>query len=159
VSGRGLKCAVALNKDVPLAVGGESRNEVEVMIGNRSWLAENAVDNKAELEALMAQHEALGRTALAVAIDKRPAGVCHALPAPTRHRFVSVLTQVTSLLLQVLALADVLKPESKEVVRYLSEQMKIEVWMCTGDNRRTASVVAAQVGLKPEHVMVSERLG
>jgi hypothetical protein len=55
---------------------------------------------------------------------------------------------------QVIALADVLKPESKEVVQYLIQKMKIEVWMCTGDNRRTASVVADQLGLDNNYVMV-----
>jgi Cu+-exporting ATPase len=51
-------------------------------------------------------------------------------------------------------LADVLKPEAKEVVQYLIQKMNVEVWMCTGDNRRTAAVVAAQLGLDDAHVMV-----
>ena len=49
-----------------------------------------------------------------------------------------------------LAIADVLKKESIEVVRTLKEN-NIEVWMLTGDNDRTARAIAAQAGI--ENVM------
>jgi Cu+-exporting ATPase len=48
--------------------------------------------------------------------------------------------------LGIIAVADTLKPESKETVRTL-ESMGIAVWMVTGDNPRTARAIAKQAGI------------
>jgi Cu+-exporting ATPase len=49
-----------------------------------------------------------------------------------------------------IGIADTVKPEAAAAVRRLDE-MGIEVWMITGDNRRTAENVARQVGI--QHVL------
>lgn len=46
-----------------------------------------------------------------------------------------------------LAVADVLKEEAKEAVLKLKNK-KIEVWMITGDNERTAKAIAREVGIE-----------
>jgi Cu+-exporting ATPase len=74
----------------------------------------------------MEQLAADGKTAVAVSVDGRLAGV--------------------------IGIADTVKPEAAAAVRLL-EEMGIEVWMITGDNRRTAESVARQVGIA--HVLAA----
>jgi Cu+-exporting ATPase len=47
----------------------------------------------------------------------------------------------------VLALADTAREEAKSVVQHL-QQMGIEVWMLSGDNKKTANAIASQLGIK-----------
>ena len=50
-------------------------------------------------------------------------------------------------LIALIAIADKVKPSSAAAVKAL-QQMNIEVYMLTGDNRQTAAAVAGQVGIK-----------
>ena len=51
----------------------------------------------------------------------------------------------------MIAVCDTMRPEAPATVRALRRR-GIEVWMVTGDNRRTADAVAASVGIAPECV-------
>ncbi|KAM9835999.1 copper-transporting ATPase 2 [Aulostomus maculatus] len=92
-----------------------------VLIGNREWMRRNGHHIGADVDAAMSSHETKGQTSILVAID--------------------------GVLCAMLAIADTVKAESALVV-YTLNSMGIEVAMITGDNRRTAKAIAAQVGIR-----------
>lgn len=101
-----------------------------VLVGTRKLMIEQGVGIE-EVEPIAAELESQGKTAMLLAYDHQLAGV--------------------------LAVADVVKEHSKEAIEQL-QQMGIEVYMMTGDNRRTAAAIAKQVGISqvlaevlPEH--------
>lgn len=90
-----------------------------LLVGNRRLMDENAVD----LDRWTQEAERLageGKTPMFVALD----GIFQGL----------------------VAVADVLKPSSREAVEQL-HKLGVEVAMITGDNRRTAEAIAKQVGI------------
>lgn len=95
----------------------------ELLIGTRRLLENYNVDAKAAYDAMSRLEEA-GKTAMLVAINNRYAGM--------------------------VAVADTIKETSQMAVSRL-KQMGIEVIMITGDNKRTANAIAAQVGI--DHVL------
>ncbi|MBB5355277.1 Cu+-exporting ATPase [Anoxybacillus mongoliensis] len=97
-------------------------NGKHVLIGTRKLMNERAV-NIAEHEPTMIKLESEGKTVMLVAIDGQLAGM--------------------------IAVADTIKETSKQAIVAL-KQMGIEVYMVTGDNKRTAEAIAKQVGI--EHV-------
>jgi Cu+-exporting ATPase len=96
-----------------------------VVIGTRDFLQQHGVDT-APLEPRLRQVEDAGQTALLVAMEGVPRGI--------------------------IALADVLKPEARQAVAALDD-MGLEVWMITGDNRRTAAAIARQAGIAGDRVL------
>lgn len=105
-------------------------DEQEIHIGTRRLMTENGIALGAA-EAAVVELEDEGKTAMLMAIDKRVEAI--------------------------IAVADTLKENSKEAIAKL-QQMGVEVYMITGDNRRTAAAIAQQVGIAnvlaevlPEH--------
>ncbi|XP_072304323.1 copper-transporting ATPase 2 [Eucyclogobius newberryi] len=92
-----------------------------VIIGNREWMRRNGHHIGADIDAAMSSHETKGQTAILVAVD--------------------------GVLCAMIAIADTVKAESALAVHTLNN-MGIEVVMITGDNKRTAKAIAAQVGIK-----------
>jgi Cu+-exporting ATPase len=99
---------------------------IEATIEGKSLLLGNLKlmrDRGVPLEGLEKKAEAFskqGKTPMFVAVDQQPAGI--------------------------VAVADTLKQNSKAAVEAL-HRMGIEVAMITGDNRRTAEAIAAQIGI------------
>ncbi|MDR3159987.1 MAG: heavy metal translocating P-type ATPase, partial [Spirochaetaceae bacterium] len=94
-----------------------------VLVGNRKLMEERNIS----LAALEAESDRLaeeGKTPMYAALD-RGAGMR---------------------LAGIVAVADVLKPSSREAIESL-HRMGIEVAMITGDNRKTAAAIARQVGI------------
>jgi Cu+-exporting ATPase len=97
----------------------------EVLVGNRKLLTDAGIDT-ASAEDSMDRLEREGKTAMLVALDGRVVGV--------------------------VADADTVKESSEAAVSQLRER-GLDVWMITGDNERTATAVAEQVGIDPDNVM------
>jgi Cu+-exporting ATPase len=90
-----------------------------ILLGTRKLMADNGID-VTHLNASMEKMENEGKTAMLIGVDKEAIGI--------------------------VAVADTLKEHSKEAVDRL-HKMGIEVVMITGDNKRTASAIAKQVGI------------
>ena len=97
----------------------------EIYVGNSKLMRERGVD-LTEVRPVQEKLESEGKTAMTVAVDGVAAGV--------------------------VAVADTIKETSAEAIWTL-QGMNIQVWMITGDNRRTADAIAKQVGIAPEHVL------
>ena len=78
-----------------------------------------------------------------------PAGTIARLQAQGK---TAVAVEVDGQVAAVLALADTLKPEAAPALAAL-RAMGLQLWMITGDNRRTALAIARQVGIEPERVL------
>ena len=111
IPGSGIKCAVTID--------GVNANTNQVLIGNRTWMANNKVHVTKDVHRLMKEHEQLGKTAVLVAID--------------------------NVLACMLAIADELKAEAQEVVAYLKRDLGLHVVLLTGDNQVTAKAIAREV--------------
>jgi Cu+-exporting ATPase len=90
-----------------------------VLVGTRRLLADVGIDTAA-LDPIASELSGQGKTPVLVAVDGAPAGV--------------------------IAVADTVKADSAAAIAALHD-LGIEVVMLTGDNRRTAAAIAAQVGV------------
>jgi len=105
-------------------------NGQKVLLGNLKLMQEQEVPMEGlEEKSIQLSHE--GKTPMFLGIDGQAAGI--------------------------IAVADTLKPNSKEAVREL-HRLGLEVVMLTGDNQRTADAIAQEVGIDralaevlPEH--------
>ena len=91
-----------------------------VMVGKPDFLRIEKISGLEPLETSASKLQEEGKTAMFVAIGGKPAGI--------------------------LAVADPIKSTTAEAIRDLHE-LGLEIVMLTGDNRRTAAVVAKQLGL------------
>ena len=90
-----------------------------LLLGTRKLMMENKVQFEAAL-GIIEKMEDNGKTAVLMAVDGQMAAV--------------------------IGVADTVKETSAEAIRTL-RGMGIDVWMITGDNRRTAGAIARQVGI------------
>ena len=60
----------------------------------------------------------------------------------------------TTSLIAIITIADMIKPTSSEAIEKMESQ-GLKVYMLTGDGKRSADLVAKQVGIKEEHVIAN----
>ena len=92
----------------------------KILIGNRKLMKDKNI-NTVNIENQISKLESEGKTTMLVAVDNAISGV--------------------------IAVADTVKETSKAAIEEL-EAMGIDVYMITGDNKRTAGAIAKQVGVK-----------
>jgi Cu+-exporting ATPase len=90
-----------------------------VQIGTHCWMNELEI-NTSDLQKDWERLEYLGKTVIWIAIDRK--------------------------IEAIMGIADAVKPSSVQAIRAL-QKMGLEVVMLTGDNRRTAEVIAREVGI------------
>ncbi|PMB46360.1 copper-translocating P-type ATPase [Fischerella thermalis CCMEE 5330] len=91
-----------------------------VQIGTQRWMNELGIETNA-LQEHWDRLEYLGKTVIWIAVNNKIQGI--------------------------MGIADAVKPSSVNAIRAL-QKMGLEVVMLTGDNRRTAEVIAREVGIK-----------
>uniref|UniRef100_A0A383VTJ1 P-type Cu(+) transporter n=1 Tax=Tetradesmus obliquus TaxID=3088 RepID=A0A383VTJ1_TETOB len=99
---------------------------IPVVIGNISWIEDCGVELSAAVRQKKAQLEGSGATVMLAAVGGSVAAM--------------------------LAVADTIKPEAPAVLAAL-QQRGMQCWMITGDSRRAALVLAAQLGIPASHVV------
>ncbi|RWS02199.1 copper-transporting ATPase 1-like isoform X2, partial [Dinothrombium tinctorium] len=99
----------------------DAKLEHRVLIGNREWMLKNGLQISSLIDAEMCNQEVNGSTTVLVAIDGR--------------------------ILAIISVADTVKPEAGITVNTL-QHMGLEVILLTGDNAKTASAIAKQVGIR-----------
>ena len=70
-----------------------------------------------------------------------------------RHGKTAIIAAINGTVVVVMGVADELKPDAAASVKYLKEQLGIDVWMVTGDNRRTARAISRQLQLPGDRVI------
>ncbi len=94
-------------------------NHRKALLGGRKFMQEHGVDISAH-DGAIGTLEDEGKTAIILALDQHAEGL--------------------------IAFADVLKESSKEAVSKLND-LGVEVYMITGDNKRTADAIAKKIGI------------
>jgi Cu+-exporting ATPase len=102
-------------------------DSIDVSIGNRAFCDSRGLSIDQSIERSMQRLERQGKTAILAAVNGHI--VC------------------------VLGIADQLKEDAAASISYLKEKMGVDVWMVTGDNRRTARAIARQLRLPFDRVV------
>jgi len=106
-------------------------DDVTVSVGNRAFMILSEITFDDSTNDAMKVLEDAGKTAVLLAVGKTVEAI--------------------------VGISDKLKPESKATIEYLRKKLKVDVWMVTGDNTRTAKAIGALLEL-PEKFIVAEAL-
>ncbi|KAI8373026.1 E1-E2 ATPase-domain-containing protein [Radiomyces spectabilis] len=179
VAGRGILATLTLSEEISrhLPVRLQGQRIFNVFLGNQEWMDENHARYENAEQAKTCQQQLgdwqdQGKSIVMISLSPVTTGtagtsnkssamsnahkegcnnacacaVCHCAAA-------SVCCSASrTMMLAQLAVADIARPESRQVVAELRKR-NIEVWMVTGDNERTGRVVAQQLGIDKDCVL------
>ncbi len=97
-----------------------------ILFGNLALMESEGIDCS-EIIKLLDHYAGQGQTPMILVVEKKVAGI--------------------------IAVADTIKPDSKEAIRQLRE-MGVKVWMVTGDNEKTARAIAKEAGVNEVRAQV-----
>lgn len=106
---------------------GTIEGTTDIAVGNRAFCSLNGIAIDQSVENTMQRMERQGKTAIVAAINGK---IC-----------------------VVMGIADQLKSDAAGAISYLRVEMGVDVWMVTGDNRRTARAIARQLKLPMDRVI------
>ncbi|XP_064383927.1 copper-transporting ATPase 1-like isoform X2 [Halichondria panicea] len=119
--------------------GGASPPRIyKVLIGNREWMSENGIDVVMGMEEKIQAWETQGRTVVLVSVDSELIWYIANLTNTHMH--------IIGILVGAIGIADSIKSEAQVAISSL-KKMGHRVVLLTGDNRRTAQAIAAEVGI------------
>lgn len=106
---------------------GTIHGDTKVAVGNRAFFESQGLEITDQIEENMQRMERQGKTA--------------------------ILAAVNSCICVIIGLADELKADAAVSVRYMKEELGLDIWMVTGDNRRTARAIARTLELPIDRVI------
>jgi len=128
--GQGLKRPLVQADDFVSEVGSGVKctiNGISVYIGNRRGLEKNNIERSRGTFEAMENAEKRGQTAIVIAVDGKSEAV--------------------------LGFIDKAKDDACLVMSILQHAMGIKVYMLTGDNNRTARIIAGKIGIPVENIV------
>ncbi len=99
----------------------DDSKQFNVLIGNREWMKRNFIEINRKIDSKMESFETQGNTCILCAIDNT--------------------------IVSMIVIADKVKDEAHLAI-YTLNKMGLDVYLLTGDNKRTASNIAKQVGIR-----------
>ncbi|KAI9263188.1 hypothetical protein BDA99DRAFT_559744 [Phascolomyces articulosus] len=177
VPGRGVMATMTLSSDMarflwPSRHGIDDQEQqeraVNVFLGNQEWMDENRarfsnVRQAQQCHDQIVQWQNKGQSIVLMAVapvtslgeEKLHTDGCNDDCACTVCRCSSgsvCCSASRTMMMAQVAVADIVRPEAKDVVKQLRKQ-GLEVWMITGDNERTGRVIADQLSIDKDCVL------
>ena len=128
--GEGLDRCLVPVKNFEATTGTGVQCEIEghtIYIGNRRCLSVNDIEVTEGTYDAMAHLESKGQTAVVVSVDDRTEAV--------------------------IGMIDEAKDDAALTLNVLQRALRIKTYMITGDNKRTASVIARDIGIPPDQII------
>ncbi|KAK2768160.1 hypothetical protein FQN54_000012 [Arachnomyces sp. PD_36] len=143
ISGQGMKGTFTVSTGEPSDDEKSNHVKFEAAIGNERLLRSICSDPETYyLSNLLSEYQTAGKSTAILSIRKLPGELS---PTTTDSLFSPTIVFATS---------DPIRPETASVISSLQSR-NVDVYMCTGDNARTAQAVASTIGIPTSNIMAN----